>query len=315
MEEVISCQFLRNGILRNGSHRTMPTNLRWIASVSASCFHAAAAQDAGRALVEPKLATALAPGIESLRAQFDASGVARERFIRHLVPLSAGIENNRELAAAAWRKAMSAAPDDITISPLAAAMARLKHDFASELPDLLDELELRAAPLVEQWDARGPGLLASVGRLTEADLVVEQADVILVHPALGGGGEAHLAYNSVRIEALLANPHAQLPEVARLAWFISQLSLDLPMYSEKIDGARLPRVAALAMIPPVLAAAEQVELARYDDATLRLALQAWEVADADVENVAVTLDTWWRTYTEAPMPFAVGLVALDKMLG
>jgi len=293
----------------------MPTNLRWVASVSASCFHAAAAVDAGRSLVEPKLATALAPGVESLRASFDASGVARQRFLRHLVPLSAGIENNRELVSAAWRKSMGAAPDDVIVSPLAAALARLKYDFTSELPGLLDQLELRASPMMEQWEARGPGLLASVGRLTEADLVVEAADVILVYPALGGGGEAHLAYNSVRIEAVLANPHAQLPEVVRLAWLISQLSLDLPKYSEKIEGMRLPRVAALAMIPPVLSAAEQVELARYDDATLRLALQAWGVADTDVENVAGTLDTWWRTYTEASMPFAVALVALDKMLG
>lgn len=292
----------------------MPTNLRWVASVSASCFHAAAAVDAGRSLVEPKLATALAPGVESLRASFDASGAARERFIRHLVPLSAGIENNRELVSAAWRKSMGAAPDDVIVSPLAAALARLKYGFASELPGLLDQLELRASPMMEQWEARGPGLLASVGRLTEADLVVEAADVILVYPALGGGGESHLAYNSVRIEAVLANSHAQLPEVVRLAWLISQLSLDLPKYSEKIDGVRLPRVAALAMIPPVLSAAEQVELARYDDATLRLALQAWGIADADVENVAGTLDTWWRTYTEAPMPFAVALLALDKML-
>ena len=320
----------------------MSTNLRWIVSVSASCSHAAAALDAGRSLVEPKLATALAPGVESLRALFDAGGVARERFYRHLVPLSAGIENNRELVDVAWRKAMTASPDEVTTSHLAAAVAGLKRAFASELPGLLDELELRAAPLVEQWEARGPGLLASVGRLTEADLVVEQADVMLVYPALGGGGEAHLPYNSVRIEAVLANPHAQLPEVVRLAWFVSQLSLDLPKYSEKIDGARLPRLAALAMIPPVLAAAEQVELAHYDDATLRLALQVWEppgqdatatettppdslapaatdaeAADAQAGNadVAATLDTWWRTYTDAPMPFSVALAALDKMLG
>ncbi len=247
----------------------MPTNLRWLMSVSASCFHAAAAQDAGRTLVEPKLAAALAPGVESLGVVFDAGGVARQRFFGHVVPLSAGIENNRELALLAWRKAMAVTPEDATLSHLAAAMAALKHAFGGELPGLLDQLELRTAPLVEQWEARGPGLLSSVDRLTEAGLVAEQADVILVYPALGGGGQAHLPYNSVRIEAVLANPHAELPEVVRLAWLVSQLSLDLPKYSEKVDPSRLARVAALAMMPPVLSAAEQVELARYDDATLR----------------------------------------------
>jgi hypothetical protein len=156
--------------------------------------------------------------------------------------------------------------------------------------------------------------------LTELGLVVEQADVILVHPALGGGGYAHLPYNSVRIEAVLANPHAELPEVVRLAWLVSQLSLDLPKYSEKIDPTRLAHVAALAVMPPVLSAAEQVELARYDDATLRLALSSWAMPgvgaspEADTEVVVGTLDTWWRTFTESPAPFPVALVALDQML-
>jgi hypothetical protein len=302
----------------------MPINLRWVVSVSASCFHAVAALDVGRSLVEPKLATALAPGVAALGALFDAGGLTRQRFFRHLVPLSAGIENNRELVTVAWRKAMGFSPEEVTTSHLNAALAGLKLGFQGELPGLLDQLELRAAPLVEQWEARGPGLLTSVGRLTEADLVVEQADVILVYPALGGGGEAHLPYNSVRIEAVLANPHVQLPEVVRLAWLVSQLSLDLPKYSEKIDRSRLARVAALAMIPPVLAAAEQVELARDDEATLRLALAVWDIPSGptdtvgqpttDIDGLAGTLDTWWRTFTDAPAPFPVALAALDQML-
>ena len=53
--------------------------------------------------------------------------------------------------------------------------------------------------------------------------MLPQCDVLLIHPALGGAGEAHLAYNSVRIEAVLANPNADLPEVVRLAWLIAQV--------------------------------------------------------------------------------------------
>ena len=135
-------------------------------------------------------------------------------------------------------------------------------------PKLLDELELRAGPLREQWEGRGPGLLAGICRLTEPGILVERADVLVVYPVAGGGGTAHREHNAVSIEAVLANPLPQLPEVARLAWLIAQLNLDLPRYTETLRGSR--RVAALATIPPTLAAAADVELVQDDRATLGL---------------------------------------------
>ena len=68
--------------------------------------------------------------------------------------------------------------------------------------------------------------MAAIGRLTERELVVERADVILVHPVLGGGGWAYPPYNAVCFEAVLANPIAELPEVVRLGWLLAQLNLD-----------------------------------------------------------------------------------------
>lgn len=59
------------------------------------------------------------------------------------------------------------------------------------IPNLQQELELRVRPLKEQWEARGPGLLKTFANLTEESLLVEEAKVLLVHPVLGGGGEAH----------------------------------------------------------------------------------------------------------------------------
>ena len=54
--------------------------------------------------------------------------------------------------------------------------------------------------------------------------------MILVQPVLGGAGAAHWLYNSVHIEAVLANPVAELPEVVRLGWLLAQLNFDLPMF-------------------------------------------------------------------------------------
>src|SRR5439155_20152019 len=99
----------------------------------------------------------------------------------------------------------------------------------------------------------------------------------LVNPALGGGGEAHLAYNSLRIEAVLANPNAELPEVVRLAWLIAQLQLDLPKYSDTIHADRLPQIARYAMLPPTLLAAEAVELMRFTPELIGQAISVWRL--------------------------------------
>src|SRR5690606_13903802 len=143
----------------------------------------------------------------------------------------AGIYVHRELAKVALTKTVgrNRATDEL-LSKLAGAFGELQRAFDSAVPDAIDQIELRSAPLRELWDARGGGLLAGIGRLTEPELIVQQADVLLLKPALGGAGSAHLPYNSVSIEAVLTNPQAALPETLRLAWLLAQLHHDLPMH-------------------------------------------------------------------------------------
>jgi hypothetical protein len=183
------------------------------------------------------------------------------------------------------------------------------------LPNLAHELPLRERPLREQWEARAPGLLFQLVQLTEEDVLLERCDVLLVHPALGGGGEAHLAGNSVRFEAVLANPVAELPEIVRLAWLIAQLKLDLPAYSEAINTDRLPHLAKYAMLPAVLAAAEAVELARFTPQTMRQAIIAWRLPEPLGVDSAALAGEWWQTYQESRPPFRIALAALDQMFG
>ncbi len=146
--------------------------------------------------------------------------------------------------------------------------------------------------------------------LTEQDLVVSEADVILVQPALGGAGAAHWLYNSVRIEAVLANPIAELPEVVRLGWLLAQLHLDLPKFQGNLRLDRLLEIGPLAMIPPMLAAAQEVELARMDEPTLALALTAWNAAPIEPGKLL----EWWDTYQSTNPPWTVALGALERML-
>jgi hypothetical protein len=158
-------------------------------------------------------------------------------------------------------------------------------------------------------------MLNEIGRLTDESLIATNLDVLLVHPALGGGGDAHLAYNSVRIEAVLANPVAELPEAVRLAWLVSQLQLDLPVHSEEIHADRLPHIARYAMLPAALIAAESVELVRFAPDALAQAVSAWHLAVPPGVDAAALISEWWQTYQETRPPWNVALAALDQLFG
>ena len=158
-------------------------------------------------------------------------------------------------------------------------------------------------------------MLQGVARLTDQRLVVPNAKVIVVHPATGGGGAAHLMYNSARIEALPVDPVPQLPELLRLAWLLAQLNIDLPVFSERIHAQRRPLVAALAMLPVTLAAAEGMDLLRCDRPTIDVALSAWRVSGPPDVDLGEVLTAWWQSYVESPPAWHVALMALDQMIG
>lgn len=292
----------------------MPTQLRWLASKSASCFHAAEALARGRETADAAVRDALLQPARAVAGELSAASVPHE-FWAHLIPLSAGIERKRELAELALIKTVGRGARQQTLAPrLAGLLTELETAFSDAVPSVLDQLELRSAPLREQWEARGPGMLAQIVRLTAAGLMVEQADAVLVHPMLGGAGAAHLPYNSVRLEAVLVNPSPELPEIVRLAWLIAQLNCDLPLHQGELSRDRAAQVAALALTPIALVAGEEVELCRSHPDAVRQALEAWELApQKPVETAEVLLD-WWRVYDHSRPGWGIALAALDRML-
>jgi hypothetical protein len=290
--------------------------LQWRVSFSASCLHAAEAISCGKLIADARLAEAITDPAQELRQAIVNAGLPRATFWRHLVGLGATIDNNYQLAELAIRKTMGPedGKDDLA-ERLAGHIADIESAVRIVFPDMVEELTLRCRPLREQWEARGPGLLKALTRWTDAGLLAPRADVVLVYPALGGGGAAHLPYNHVRIEAMLTNPDPQVPEVVRLGWLLGQLNLDLPVYSETIHGRRLPYVAELAMLPVALQAAADVELTEIDENSLGRALQVWHVVTPpDVDPVDV-LQRWWGTYLETRPRWDIALAALDRMFG
>ncbi len=157
-------------------------------------------------------------------------------------------------------------------------------------PVFLEQMQLRSGPLREQWDARGPGLLRELARLTEPFELPAPARVSLVSPLCGGYGHANQESANVTFEAVLTNPYQSLPEVLRLTWLLAQL------------GAVAREPAAL--VPAVLAAGEELELARLDLMCLKLALKAWRV---DCRHPAEKLLRWWEAYRDSPLTWSQAL--------
>jgi len=305
----------------------------WQANGSTSAFHAAEALLDGRPVLDAKLAAALEEPSRLLAADIDEAGLPRRQVLAQLTALSTDVENNRELADLALVKTIGrnrTSPE--TVDRLTGRITDLENAFRRAVPDAIDLLTTRGEPLRQQWEARGPGLFTALGRLTEENVIAPRGRVVLVMPVLGGAGVAHLRNNSVRFEAVLTNPHAELPEALRLGWLLAQVNQSLPMYSETIRPQRLPRLARLALLPPVLAASAEVEWARLDEPTLRLALAAWHLVPAASEKndgnrdekhvvdekapdeLTATLLDWWGTYTAGSPRWTVALAALDQMV-
>jgi len=144
-------------------------------------------------------------------------------------------------------------------------------------------------------------------------VVAPAAQVVLVYPALGGGGAAHLPFNLVHLEAVLTSPLPELPENLRLAWLLAQLGL--PALSDPIPGDRLPDIAALAMLPVTLQAAQDLQLVEASPEMLDRALSAWQILTPTSADPVDVLWRWWSTCLETRPRWDVALTALDRMLG
>ena len=290
--------------------------LAWKPSLVTTGLHVAEGLSRGLIPADPAVANALAGRAQRLQQAITISGAAPSRLWRHLLGLAAKIDGNKPLAEAALVKALGRHERfESSAAQLSAAIAQVTAATRTAFPSFDEQIALRARPLIEQWEARGPGLLWQIGSRTDEKLLAPAADVILVQPIFGGAGEAHLSNNAVRIEAVLANPHAELPEVVRLGWLLAQLQLDLPVWTENIHADRLPHIARFAMLPAALKAAEEVELARFTSELVANAISAWKITSPPGVDAAATVLDWWHTYDQSRPSFRVALEALDQMFG
>jgi hypothetical protein len=292
----------------------MLEELRWKVSASATCLHAATCRAAGIPAANAELATALDAAADALSVELASVGWPVPEALRVLAELASEVDNNRQLVSRAAARLQPPLNDDATLVRLAGAISDLGAAMRLAQPQIEDELAVRVGPIREQWEARGPGMLREVARLTDEAVVPAAAEIVLVAPYAGGHGLAHAAHNRVTLEAVLVNPVAELPEAVRLAWLISQLNSDLPRFSDVLPAQAARLAMSFAMIPPVLAAAEAVELSRCDESTISLAVDVWRLLAEPPDAVASKLWTWWNAWLDRPKSWPVAVAALDRML-
>ncbi len=294
--------------------------ITWKASEIASALQIAGRLTAGRARVDDRVSGAVTPLLQQLPRIFPA-GDAAGLLAMLSQQVAAGCEQHHELAQLTLRKLTGpSGTTDAAISQLSAWLANLKWTVGQARPSggqpLADELLLRAGPLRDQWDARGPGMMRAIAQMTEPWFVAEQAQVMLVLPVMGGHGVAHLPVNAVTIEAMLTNADDALPEVVRLVWLIAQLQFDLPLIADLVPPGQRERLARWAALPPALAAAQRVELIADTEASFARAALAWHLVETEPEakKGAGTLATWWQTYQAGATSWPVAVAALGQML-
>jgi hypothetical protein len=289
--------------------------LHWKASFSASCLHAVACAEGGFPAIDSELGQLLEEPAAVLIGSLAEFNFPIRPTLQTLASLASSYENNRQLVELTLIRLRGPGSREEVVSLLAAAIGTLETKLLAARPEMVDELALRAKPLQEQWSARGPGLLKQVERLTDESFVAPSAEVVLVQPWVGGYGRTDLKTNRVLFEAVLTNPHADLPEALRLGWLLAQLNADLPAYSEAVSNENLERVAALATLPVILTAAETVEWAKCDLATIERCIECWQIETESPQELAEQLFRWWSAYQDGSTSWAVAWRALEALLG
>ena len=290
------------------------TTLRWLASPAASALYAADCLRRRLPFVDAALANALRDPAARLVRAIASTSLPVERVWGQLVPLSLSTESSRHLVDMALSKLAGRHQITSHIDPLADRVVAVERAFNSAAPNAAEELPLRTGPMSELWDAHGPGMLAAIANLTDAELLPDRVTVGVLLPVTGGGGRSYPDGNIVLTEGVLANPHARLPEIVRLAWLVAQLNLDLARFQGELKRERAVELGGWALLPATLAAASELELAKCDEATLREAVTAWRVEVPPNRAFIPDLMRWWETYCTDQPAWPVAVTALDMLI-
>lgn len=301
------------------------TRLRWTPGDRLSPIHAARCFAIGIRGVDESIWRGIAGPMADLISRLAGADIDPAIFWPRLVCASAAGDSDLDACRVALNAAgCSVLSVDATAGALATQLSDVRLVYQERYPKLGEQLVLRGRPIREQWDGYGAGLLKRIGKLTHPSFLPKAVNAILLSPYRGGDGGLDASASRVWIEAVLTNPVPEIPEVLRLVWQVTQVGLieGLTTGPEDSHGdpwvphSRLPRVAAIAMMPLTLEAASYLEMISTPPDQLPLlfakAAQAWRIPvdDATLD----TIENWWRQFQDLQTPPPVTLKALDRML-
>ena len=283
--------------------------ITWRASTSASCFHAASALLANREIADGAAAQAIATPLEELKAYIVADEVPPQTFLSHLVPLAGTVESNRDLAETALRKTIGYGKAEHLVSRYRNLITELEHCFEAAVTARIDPA---GHPLKTRFMHSADTALAALGELTEPTMLAPSATVVLIHPLGAGSGKAHPLYNIVYLETLEDSQDGPA-ETLHLLWLLAHLNFELPMYAEDLRIRHFEGLAALAIVPPVLAAGEAAGWGKFSVEAIDTAVADWFAAENYI-GYGESLMDWWQAYASNRPRWTTAMQALAKML-
>lgn len=301
------------------------TRMRWTPGDRLSPIHAARCFSIGIQGVDESISRGIAGPMANLASRLAGADIDPAIFWPRLVGAAAAGDSDLEACHAALHTARcSVLSIDATAGGLASQLAEVRMVYQDRYPKLAEQLVLRGRPIREQWDGYSAGLLKRISKLTHPSFLPKSIHTILLSPYRGGDGSLDASSARVWIEAVLTNPIPEIPEVLRLVWLVAQVGLidGLSTGPEDSHGdpwvprSRLPRVAAIAMMPLTLEAAAYLEMiptpADQLPSLFAKAAQSWRIPLDGPELDAV--GNWWRQFQDLQTPPPVTLKALDRML-
>jgi hypothetical protein len=296
-------------------------HLLWTKSFSASALHAAnCIWKCSSQIHDENLREKLGPAADALGTCLeDLDAVHSQRLWDGLIVLSSKIQSNSALADQLLSDFIDGFVEQVAAQRLVGAITDVEASFKLLFPKYLEQFDFRIRPLHEQWVGYGNGFLAHLRRLTRNDAWVKEANVIGVQPILGGAGRSHCEHQSIHIEAVLTNPLAEIPEIIRLGWLVSQL-YTVPFRSQLgLSPADTAHLLPIAMLVPCLASAEVLELTKCTEANAELSIEQWNIAVPSHRDVASDLVPmlmeWWETCLKTKPDWDVALKALALRIG
>ncbi|MGB0599167.1 MAG: hypothetical protein ACPGLY_20985 [Rubripirellula sp.] len=277
-----------------------------------SAAHAAHIAAIGAAFADPSTEQLLVEPVTEINNRMVASSldVAEfwQRYLREVM-----IDTEQSVACA--EALLAAGCSELQLEQISRAVRGRLVDarslFLKKFPKLVDQLQLRSRPIRDQWDTFGTGLLREVGRQIWGEQPPKRwsptrIDALVVQPIRGGDGGYDTERKRIWVEAMLTDADPRIPEIIRVAWLITRLTIDAYIRDEADDT--LAGSWSLVSLPLVLEAGRELEILREPELPICQAANLWRFCD---ESTARTLQQWWQQFRDASMPLPAALKILQ----